>query len=205
MTRFRLNWRVPVLAGGFLLGLLATLPLRVAVDWVGLGERGLSASEVRGSVWSGALDGARLGGVALGDVAARLSALPLLVGEARLDLERRDDGFAGAFTASRHAGGVEDVSGSLTGAVLAGLPGATLGFEDFGARFRDGLCDHAEGRVTAVWMSASFSGEPRCEGAQLRLPLASGRSRIDLSISADGSYRADVAMPPYSGRIAGAF
>lgn len=197
--------RAAILAGGLIIALAATLPLRVAVGWAGLADLGLSAREVRGSIWSGSLEGAAFGSVALGDLDARLRALPLLVGQARLDAERRDGEWAGSLVASRHEAGIEDVSGTFMGPVLAGLAAPALTLDDFGARFRDGLCERASGRMTAQLLSASFTGEARCEGAKLRLPLSNGRNRIDLRISADGRYRADVAVPAYSGRVEGAF
>jgi general secretion pathway protein N len=197
--------RAAILAAGFILALVLTLPLRVAIGWTGLEERGLSAGEVTGSVWSGSLLGARFGEVALGDVDARLRALPLLVGRARLDVGRKGGGVAGGLMAWRDGAGVEDVSGTLTGPALAGLAAPALTLDDFSGAFRGGLCDRAEGRVTAQLLSLGFTGEARCEGAALRLPLTNGRSRIDLRISADGRYRADVAVPAYSGRVEGAF
>ena len=45
-------------------------------------------------------------------------------------------------------------------------------------------------------VSAELSGEPRCEGPALLLPLAAGtgRERVDVRLFADGRYRADIVV-----------
>jgi hypothetical protein len=68
----------------FAAALLALLPLRLVAGWVGLDETGLSAREVRGSVWSGRLSETRIAGLLLGDLHAGLEPLPLLVGRVRV-------------------------------------------------------------------------------------------------------------------------
>ncbi|MEA3009965.1 MAG: ral secretion pathway protein [Sphingomonadales bacterium] len=218
--RIRLRWwREIFFLGALLFSLVALLPLRFALGWLGFADKGLAAREATGSVWLGALADARIGNAALGDVATRLRLLPLLVGRARLDLEQADDGLRGGVTLSRHGFGIDDASGRIEAPPLAGLPSPALDLADFSVRFEDGQCVHAEGLVKAhfigelgsVPLAAGFSGEARCDGQALLLPLVSqsGSDRLDARLFADGRYRIDVALRPggalYSPRFEGRF
>lgn len=218
--RLRLRWwREIFFLGALLFSLFALLPLRFALDWLGFGDQGLSAREASGSVWLGALSEARFGTVALGDVATRLRVLPLLVGRARLDLQQSDDGLRGGVTLSRHGFGIDDATGTIEGPALAELPPPALDLADLSVRFADGLCAHAEGLVKArfagelgsVPIAAGFSGEARCDGPALLLPLVSqpGGDRLDVRLFADGRYRVDASLrpggAPYSSRLEGKF
>jgi general secretion pathway protein N len=218
--RLRLRWwRELFFLGALLFSLFALLPLRFALGWLGFADQGLTAREASGSVWLGALAEARFGTVPLGDVATRLRLLPLLVGRTRLDLEQADDGLRGAVTLSRHGFGIDDVTGTVEGPVLAELPPPTLDLADVSFRFADGLCAHAEGLVKArfageigsVPLTAGFSGEARCDGPALFLPLVSqsGGDRLNVRLFADGRYRIDAALhpagAPYSSRFEGRF
>jgi general secretion pathway protein N len=218
--RIRLRWwRQIFFCCALLFSLVALLPLRFALGWLGYADKGLAAREARGSIWLGALSEARFGTVALGDVATRLRVLPLLIGRARLDLEQADDGLKGGVIVSRHGFGIDDATGTIEASALADLPPPTLELSDLSAHFEDGLCVHAEGLVKArfagelvgVPLTAGFSGGARCEGAALLLPLVSqsGGDRLDLRLFADGRYRIDVALRPgglpYSSRFEGKF
>jgi general secretion pathway protein N len=190
-----------------LFALFALLPLRLALGWLGLGERGLAAREAQGSLWFGALAEARLGNVELGDLEARLRALPLLLGRARLELKRGGGGkLEGALVVSRHGFAIEDASGRLAIADVAPMPPATLDLDDVSAAFAGGLCRRAEGRVKAgfggeiagVQLPPSLAGDVRCDGGALLLPLAgqSGLERLDLRLGGDGRYRAELTVRP---------
>ena len=217
--RLRLRWwRELFFLGALLFSLVALLPLRFALDWLGYADKGLAAREARGSVWLGALAEARYGTIPLGDVATRLRVLPLLVGRARLDLEQEDDGLKGGLTLSRHGFGIDDATGSIAAPALANLPPPALELSDLSFRFGDGLCVAAEGLVKARFagevagmpLSVSLSGEPRCDGRALLLPLTSqSGERMDVRLFADGRYQGDVALRlgemPYSGRFEGSF
>jgi general secretion pathway protein N len=217
--RVRLRWwRELFFAGALLFSLVALLPLRLALNWLGFGASGLSARQAEGSVWLGGLADARFGAIPVGDVATRLRALPLLAGRARLDIAQ-DDGLRAGLTLSRHGFGIDDASGTLTAPGLAGLPPPILDLADVSVRFGDGLCAAAEGLVKArfagelggVPLAAGFSGEARCDGPALLLPLRSqsGSDRLDVRLSADGRYRIDAALRPggvpYSRRLEGSF
>lgn len=219
MRWYRRWWRELFFLGALLFSLVALLPLRIALGWLGYADRGLAAREANGSIWLGALVEARFGDFALGDVATRLRVLPLLVGRARLDLAQSDDGLSGGITVSRYGFGIDDAKGRIEAPAIADLPPPTLDLSDFSVRFGDGLCVHAEGLVNARFagelggapLTAGFSGEARCDGPALLLPLVSqpGGDRLDVRLFADGRYRIDGTLRPggvlYSPRFEGSF
>jgi general secretion pathway protein N len=196
-------------ASALLFALVALFPLRLALDWLGLDERGFAAREARGSIWFGALSEAQLGSVALGDLTARLRTLPLFVGRARLDLERvgEDEELEGAITLSRNSFGIDDVSGSFgIGSALAPLPIASLDLTDVSVRFADGMCASAEGSVKAnvagevagLALPGGLSGNARCQEGALLLPLVSqtGMEAFNLRVREDGRYQIELAVRP---------
>ena len=191
----------------FALSLLALLPLRMAVEAFGFEDRGLTARDATGSVWAGALQEARIGPVALGDVRARLNLFPLLLGRARLSLTGSDEAapFEGAVLVSRRSFGLEDVSGRFRlGAWLAPLPISALDLQDVSAGFAAGRCVRAEGRVRAavagelagLGLPSGLAGNARCADEALLLPLASesGMEQLQLRLFPDGRYRADLLV-----------
>ncbi len=196
-------------AAALLFALIALLPLRLAADWLGLAGHGFAAREARGSMWMGAFEEARLGPVPLGDVTARLNSLPLLLGRARVSLERDDGGkiLQGAATVTRGGFGFDDLTAELpVGAVFAPLPISSLDLSDVTAHFSEGQCARAEGRVRAtasgpiggIALPSGLGGNVRCDGRALLLPLAgqSGMERMNLRLFADGRYRADLVVRP---------
>jgi general secretion pathway protein N len=207
--RFRLQTRPAVLfTAMFAAALLLLLPLRLVAGWAGLGEAGLSARAVHGSVWLGTMDEAAAGGVALGDLRARLSPLNLLLGRARVTVRSRGNGPAaeGAVTVSRHSNGVDDLTASLpTGAVFAPLPITQLDLSGASVRFDDGRCARAQGRVRAVVtgdvggvdLGGSMAGEARCDAGALLIPLraAAGGAAIELRLPGNGRFHADLIVP----------
>jgi len=191
--------------GLFVAALLLCLPLRLALGWFGLGEQGLTAREVGGSVWAGTLHDAHFGELALGNLDAHLSPLALLIGRARIGIGNGDGSVRGAVQVSRHLRGIDDVTATLpTGRVFAPLPVTTLSLDDVTVHFREGACDRASGRVRAalageaggVALPASVAGDARCDGAALLLPLASqpGTEAVTLRITADGRYTATLVL-----------
>jgi general secretion pathway protein N len=193
----------------FLFAVVALLPLRLALDWLGLDDRGFAAREARGSIWFGAISEAQFGSVALGDLQARLRTLPLLLGRARIDLERADEErpLQGSATLARTRFGIDDVTGTVdVGAALAPLPIASLDLGDATAHFADGLCATAEGLVKAtiagdvagLSLPAGLSGNARCDQGALLLPLASqsGMEALNLRIWEDGRYQVELAVKP---------
>lgn len=210
MTRLALRTRPAALFGAMsLIALLIFLPMRLALGWFGLGEQGLVARRVSGSIWGATLSEARFGDLVLGDLSARLSPLPLLLGRARIALTGPDGAatnpLEAALTVSRFAVGIDDATGSIaTGRVFAPLPVTTLTLDDVTVRFRDGRCEAAEGRVSAtlgaaaagITLPSSIAGSARCDRGALLLPLASqaGTESIALRIEGDGRYRVEFAV-----------
>lgn len=212
--------RTLLFLGTFFLSLLALLPLRLAIDWFGLGERGLAAREAQGSVWRGALRETQFGAVGVGDVNAGLHVLPLLAGRVRIALTRTEsqaggDGFSGAITLATLAFGVDDATGPLmlTPAMLGRLPLTQVNLEDVTARFENGQCVEAAGVVRAtvggdfggIALPQGLSGTVRCDAGALLLALASQSSMetVELRLSGDGRYVAtalirstDAALQP---------
>ncbi|BAV64020.1 type II secretion system protein N [Sphingobium cloacae] len=206
----------------FAVGLLLFLPLRMALGMAGLERFGMAARDVRGTVWSGRIDRLMLGDVSLGSVHAALSPVPLLVGRARFDLWRKaggPDDIEGAVTAGFGRIGVDDLSGSVPlGRAFAPLPVGNFVLEDVSATFAGTLCGHAEGRVRAhmaaqmpgLNLAQGLSGEARCDGEALLLPLVSqsGMEKIDLRIWRSGRYvaemRVETADPTLAATLAGA-
>lgn len=178
---------------------LLLVPMRVAIMALGLERAGLSARAVSGSVWGGQLRAAGFRGAGLGDIGLRLAPLPLLAGTARFTAS--GERLRGALERSVNGGGVAGMSGRLELGGLAGLPITAFELEDVGIGFADGACRTAAGRVTAIPGPAmggegGLTGQPRCDGRFVLLPLmsASGLSRLELRIGADGGYRAELAM-----------
>ena len=207
MRRLRLRTGPAALFGAiFAVALIAFLPMRLMLGWIGFDDLGLTARQVSGSVWFGELTEAHAGGFALGDLAAHVSPIQLLVGRARVDVAGKADApLDGAVSLSRHSLGIDDVSASMAGgSAFAPLPVTLLDLDDVSARFKDGACDHAEGRVRAMLAGAVggvplpqvMAGTARCDGNALLLPLAStaGSESLDVRLHPDGSYAADMTM-----------
>lgn len=188
----------------FLFALVALLPLRLALDWLALDERGVSAREASGSIWLGRLSEARIGDLALGDLFTRLSPIQLFVGRARLDLDGGER-LNGGVGVSRHSFGIDDMTAQLPVAELfAPLPIAALDLSDVSVRFEEETCARAEGRVQAriagdvagLSLAQGMSGAARCEAGALLLPLASasGQERLTLKLRPGGRYEADLSV-----------
>lgn len=195
----------------FVTALIAFLPLRLALGWFGLAQQGMTAREVTGSIWAGSLREARFGQIALGDLSAGVSPLQLLVGRARVDLDGTAAGpaprLSGAVGISRHSFGLDDVTASLpVGNAFRPVPVTTLDLEDVSVRFRGDTCEKAEGRVRAFMageigglaMPASLTGNARCDGGALLLPLtsAAGNEGSTIRLWPDGRYRAELTLQP---------
>jgi general secretion pathway protein N len=196
----------------FLFAAVALLPLRLALDWLAIDTLGVAARSAEGSIWMGALREVRVGGGAIGDLRARLDPLPLAAGRARVEMDRleRNDAappLEGAVIVSRHAIGLDNVNASLPlGATFAPLPIGAVELSQVNVRFRDGLCDHADGLVkaqvtgdvTGISLPGGLSGNARCEAGALLLPLASqgGAEMLSLTIQGSGRYRAELLVRP---------
>ncbi len=200
-----------------LFALLALVPLRFAIGLVGFDRAGLTARAATGSIWLGALHDARIGPIPLGDVRTRLHMLPLLIGEGRLHVAARDaEGIEGTLVRTRNSFGFDDVSGRVGPAsLIPPVPLAGIELDDLGARFAEGRCIEAGGRVrvtlagpaAALGIPVALSGTARCAGDTLLLPLAgqSGLDRFDIRVKDDGRYQIDLIVGVADARLAPAF
>lgn len=189
--------------------LIVMLPLRLALGWSGLAQRGFSARLVENPVWAGRIQDLAIGPVAVGDVYARLEFWPLLIGHARFAVSRPalggDPAVAGNIGASWGGISVRDLSMIAPAERLVpALPLGDLQVENVSVRFAGGQCAQASGRVRVMvgevvpgvdW-TGGFLGTPRCERGALLLPLASqsGLDKLTIRIAADGRYSARFSM-----------
>lgn len=217
MILARLRW---ILAAAFVFALLALFPLRLALAWTGADARGLAARDVRGSIWFGELDGARLGPLGLGDALVGVNPLALLTGALRLRLELAEpiDGSLGVALGER-VRGLSDATATLPlGALGLPLPlGGEVALRDVTALFDGEACRRAEGEVSALpqltapglaWEGPPLAGEPVCEGGRLVLPLsgsnAAGSVAMRLSVAGTGDYTAEITVNSADASVAGA-
>ncbi|MBB6427305.1 type II secretion system protein N [Sphingopyxis sp. JAI128] len=203
----RRRWIVAAALFALLL-LVATFPMRLALAWSGATDAGITARDVRGSVWSGELVDARLGALPLGTVRAALSPLALLGGDVELAFSRTDDRL-GALAGRLHGSdprGVSEVNGatSMSGG-LGMIPVDTLRFEGATIQFdAAGKCARAAGRIqlavtapiAGLDLSRGLSGPLRCANGRAQAALASqsGMERLTLSFDGSGAYRAQFAI-----------
>lgn len=193
----------------FVVAIIAFLPLRLALGWVGLGDQGMSARSVDGSVWAGSLNEARFGALALGDLEAGVSPVNLLIGRARVNFDGRDNrspqGLSGAITVTRHSVGMDDVVASIpVGNAFAPVPVTILDLDQVSVRFDGDACERAEGRVRATLggdvagaaIPVAMSGAVRCDGGALLIPLtsASAGEAAAIRIWPDSRYRAELTL-----------
>lgn len=201
------RWRLILLAV-LLLAFPIFLPMRIALGLAGLERLGLSARDIRGTVWSGRIDQLMAGDMAMGSVRAGLSPIALLTGRARFDIERDNgqaDDIKGALTVGFGRIGIDDVTGAIPlGRTFAPLPIAGLAMEDVSGWFAGERCGHAEGRVRArlgshfpgLNLSQGLSGVIACDGDALLVPLVSqsGMEKLTLRIWRSGRYTGEMRV-----------
>ncbi len=192
----------------FVVSAVALAPLGVVLAMTGVERLGLSAVSAEGSVWSGRLVGARLGGVPMGDVAVRLEPLALLTGEVRLRTTTGAGAFRGdaVLVRDRDRFGVQHVNGEAPLSLIrASAPlSGSLSLDDVSAIFEQGRCLEASGRVSAPAppgagaLAAPLSGSVVCRDGALLLPLEgrgpAGVVTVSLAIQGDGRYRAETRV-----------
>jgi general secretion pathway protein N len=192
----------------FALGFVLFMPMRIALGLAGVERVGVTARDVRGSIWNGRIDQLMLGTTSLGPVRAALSPISLLMGRARFDVWRRQgaaDDVSGALTVGLGRAGIDDVTGAVPiGRAFAPLPVGSLVMEDVTAYFSGDRCGHAEGRVRAQMagqfpglnLSQGLSGTAICDGDALLLPLVSqsGMEKVNLRIWRSGRYVAEMRV-----------
>jgi general secretion pathway protein N len=176
MRRIRLTTGPAAIFGAvFVIALIVLLPMRLALGAIGVGDQGLTARAVDGSVWSGAVREAQVGRIALGDLGVAVSPLALLAGRARIDLAGHATDLGGsvhgAIEMSRHSVGLDRMSASLpAGNIFAPVPISALDLDAVDVKFDGGRCQRASGRVNAslsgevagISLAEGMAGEARC-------------------------------------------
>lgn len=202
--------RAVLIALALLLALIVLLPLRVVFDMAGLGSRGVSARAVEGSIWSGTVRDLKIGKLSLGDLDAGLSPLSLLGGEMVLDMTRAED-IPGqpplAFKLARSGDSIamrEAVGEIATADLFAPLPLRSVTLDGVDIAFAGSACAAASGAVRVnieqslfgVTLQRGLSGNLRCDGADLLVPLKgqSGLEQLDIRIRGNGRYAADFRL-----------
>jgi general secretion pathway protein N len=180
------------------------MPLRTIVA----GD-GVTARKVDGIIWDGSIRDLRLGKLPVGDVNARLLFVPLFMGRAEILLSRGNaqfvPGISGSVSRGLNGVSVNNLSATLpVGTLFAPFPAENIQFEGVSARFAAGRCIEASGQVRLTLsdtmpglnLKNGMLGQPRCDGAQLLLPLVSqsAMERADIRLSADGSYTVTVML-----------
>jgi general secretion pathway protein N len=188
--------------------MLVTWPLRAAFSIFGLTDMGVAARSLRGPIWWGGAEELQIRGVQLGTVDVFLNPIQLLIGRVRIDVSRRlgaPEDISGAITVGFNRRGIDDVTGALAlAAPLAPLPVSRVEFEDLTVHWSGRACTFAEGRVRArvpalisgLSLSNGLSGEARCAGDAVELPLVSqsGQEQLTIRITENGSYQATMRV-----------
>ncbi len=180
-----------VFAFVFICALVLNMPLRLALP-----DGPLSARSVSGTIWSGRIEDANLGGLALGT----------------LDLRLRLDGWMDFATSDQLSGianpfadfvAVDRLSGSLSFSQSLDVADR-IEFQDTKIRINDKGCAEASGlvhlqlvkRIGDVALGQRLTGAPRCKGRDLVATLAS-RSQMEILtfiLRPDKSYVATVRL-----------
>ena len=207
MTAIR---RAALFAAALLVLLVVFAPLRWAMDRLGLEDQGLSAAEVRGTVWSGRLTGASWRGLHLGEAHVGLRPLPLLLGRTRMVIETDEGGPNPGRAVLVRGGGVSGLTEATLNVPVqlmnAPLPlQGQLRMAGVTVLFRDGRCEQAQGRIATdilqrsaeflQWQGPELSGSLACRGGALVAPLAGARDgteiRAGFQVTGSGAYRLD--------------
>ena len=190
---------VGVFMAALLIALVALAPLSLV--WGGRGAAlGLTAAEVRGTIWSGRLVQARLGAVPLGDVQLRANPLGLLLGQGWFSV--RGGSLSARLVLGRGETRVLGLSGAASLVLLAPASGLDGRLEARGVNLTFGPegCKAAQGPVVVGEITLQgqtspglqLEGEARCgEAGAVLLPLmgqtALGPIELQLQVSPQGA------------------
>ncbi|MFM6853735.1 MAG: type II secretion system protein N [Sphingopyxis sp.] len=190
------------------LALLVFLPMRLALGMIGLADMGGTARGAHGLVWGGYVEKLRFSGLDVGTVDVGLAPAPLLMGRAQLAFTRAAQPGTPPLSGTLESGwghrAVRDVQGVINGDGSGALPVDRVTFDQLSVQFRDGACVAASGRVrlalglrvAGLVLRNGLSGQARCAGRALLLPLTgeSGMERLLLTIEGDGQYSARIII-----------
>lgn len=195
MSRRWIYW----FAGMLALGLIALLPLRIAMGR--FEAMGFTARQVAGSIWYGRIGELSLRNHRIGTFEVALAPLALLTGAVKLDFRRLDDpqGVLDGALVAGASRGMRDTTGRIAAAGLFGaLPIEAIELEDATLLFKGQRCARATGKARVLIASSlpgvdgvAFAGSPRCEGERIRFMLStpSGAGRLDFYVRSSGEYR----------------
>lgn len=202
--------RAVLIALALTLALIALLPLRIVFDMANLGARGVSARAVEGTIWSGTVRDLKIGRLSLGDLDAGLSPAGLFGGELVLAMTRADDAPGQpplAFTLAKSGESIamRDAVGEIaTADLFAPLPLRSVSLDGVDIAFAGRRCAAASGAVRVnieqslfgLTLQRGLSGNLRCDGADLLVPLKgqSGLEQLDIRIRGNGRYSADFRL-----------
>lgn len=187
---------------GFTVALVGTVPMSVALSWVGANQAGLSAVTVSGSIWNGRLKAVQYRAIPLGDVEAALDPFALIAGTRRLAVNGPLGAailVQGATHGFESADATVDIAHLRADASLAGharLEQATL-------LFSEDRCVRAEGRLATDILKHAFDGPEAtgalaCAGdaavARLDGEFQEGAVTIALRLDANGHYQAETRV-----------
>ncbi|WP_052130128.1 type II secretion system protein N [Sphingomonas sp. 35-24ZXX] len=199
-----------LIALALVVALIVLLPLRIVFDMAGLGERGVSARSIEGSIWSGTVRDLRIGRLSLGDLDAGLSPGGLLRGEWALAMTRASDApgqppLAFDLASSGDSIAMRGANGDIaTADLFAPLPLRSISLDGVDIAFTGKRCVQASGAVRVnieqslfgLTLQRGLSGNLRCDGSDLLVPLKgqSGLEQMDIRIAGTGRYTADFRL-----------
>ena len=192
--------RVALFVASVLVALVLFAPLSVALSVAGVGNP-LTARSATGTIWSGRLAEARIGGFDVGDAEVGLRPLSLLTGPPRISV-RSAAGRADLVSSGPSAAIIDATAKLKIAGRFAPIPIDALELTDVSATFSNGRCARAQGRVRAtiagevggLSLAQGMSGSVRCGGdaALISLTSASTMERLLLRIDGAGAYRAEL-------------
>ncbi|MGF1605439.1 MAG: type II secretion system protein N [Rhodothalassiaceae bacterium] len=190
---------------------LATLPLAVAVSWVGL--PGLRAAEISGTIWGGSLRRVAVASHYADQIRLAVRPLHLLAGRITTDLFVDAPGlFAQARLVRPIGGDLWRLRHGRARLDLARLPlddaPPLLGALDLTVAHMTadgGRCVSAEGEAVSdvlqrsgarfQWQGPTLRGPIRCEAGRLVAALSDGqRIEAQLSVALNGAYMLDISV-----------
>ena len=192
--------------------LVMTLPMRVALTWMGADRAGVSAAEVSGSIWNGRLRATQYHGASLGDVEASLDPFALLLGTRRFAVQATlgkttlVEGTSRGFEMADAAIEVEHLRPSLPLTGRLRLESATL-------LFSEDRCQRAEGRITTDVLQRAFGGPEvagtlSCAGDAATAQLDGRAQDVEVSIvmrlDSAGRYQAETRIVSTNPMVRGA-
>ena len=194
--------------------IIATFPIRLFLSWSGAEDRGLSARQVSGSLWSSRLDEVQIGSLNLGRrLEARLSPLGLFAGRMEIRVAGISDGqsrLVGRIRLGSIGRGGERGVTALSGTIFPArrfdmVQVDMVHMENVEALFDEKeQCRTASGRIkiqvsiaiVEPRLTESLSGALRCNNGRLeaRLISQSGQERLIINTDASGQYQMQLVL-----------